>query len=494
VPKSTSSAVERLWRVPLFGLGAVLVTIAMLMALTCLVAVGAGESVRGALAGALLSLFVGTALLVTMRRGRDQPSPPLSLRGAFLFTVLSWIIIPVFATVPFMVAPEPLSFTDAFFEVVSGVTTTGATVIVGLDDYPKALLLWRALLQGIGGMGIILMAILILPSLRVGGMQLFALESSDRTPDRVVPQMGSMILWIFGIYVGLNVACTAAYAAAGMSAFDAVSHAMATVATAGFATRDASFGEYGPAILWIGTLFMMAGALPFVAYLKATRGRIVDVLGDSQIRLFVGGVVAVILAAHIARWWQLGDDVAGTLPHTAFNIVSIITTTGFATEDYQLWGAGFVGLFFVLTFFGGCAGSTTGGIKIYRFQLLFIIARDYMRGLYEPNVVQPRHYQGRLITAEVTHSVLAFVAIYVGAVSVGALALSMTGLDLITALSGAAASLGNVGPGLGDIIGPVGNFSSLPDAAKWIMSGLMLLGRLELFALLVLFDPRFWRQ
>jgi trk system potassium uptake protein TrkH len=492
---TTRGGAERLWSAPLFSLGALLAAISVLMALTALVAVSAGESPRGSVAGALLSTFVGAALLITFRRGKDQPRVRISLRSAFLFTALGWIVTPLFAAVPFMIGEGRLSFTDAIFETVSGVTTTGSTVIVGLDGYPKALLLWRSLLHLIGGLGIVLVAVLLLPSLRIGGAQLFQLESSEKSTDRLVPQSGTLILWIVAIYGTLNVTCAIAYAAAGMSAFDAINHAMATLATGGFSTHDSSLGYFdSAAIRWIGVIFMMAGALPFMAYIRAIRGRVGSVLGDIQVQAFVLGVVAVILFAHIARWIALGDDVAGTLSHTAVNLVSIITTTGFTTQEYQAWGAGFVGLFFVLTFFGGCAGSTTGGIKVYRFQILFLMARDYMRGLYEPNVVQPRRYGGRVIDEELTNAVLAFVAVYVGAVSVGGLALTWTGLDFTTAFSSAAQAIGNVGPGLGSIVGPVGNFSTLNDPAKWVNIALMLLGRLELFAVLVLFDPRFWRR
>ncbi len=486
---------ERLWSVPLFSLGAILVMVSAFMSLTGLVAVLAGESPRGSVAGALLSVFVGSALLITFRRGKDQPRMRISLRSAFLFTALGWIVMPVFAAVPFMVGEGGLSFTDAIFETVSGITTTGSTVIVGLDDYPKALLFWRSLLQLIGGFGVILVAVLLLPSLRIGGAQLFQLESSDKSTERLVPQSSTLILWIVAIYAVLNLMCAIAYAAAGMSAFDAINHAMTTVSTGGFSTHDSSLGHFNSsAVRWIAVIFMIAGALPFLTYLKSLRGRIGSVIGDLQVQAFLGLCVVVVLGAHIIRWATLGDDVAGTLSHTAANIVSVITTTGFTTGEYQAWGPGFVGLFFFLTFIGGCAGSTTGGIKIYRFQILFLMARDYMRGLYEPNVIQPRRYGGRVIDQELTQAVLAFVAVYVGGVSLGALALTWTGLDFVTAISGAAQAMSNVGPGLGDIIGPVGNFSSLPDSAIWILTGLMLLGRLELFALLVLLDPRFWRR
>jgi len=490
-----TTSLERLWRMPLFSLGAILVVFAVLMALTGLFNFVAGESPRENIAGSLLTLFVGAALLITFRRGHDEPPARVSLRSAFLFTALGWLVMPLFAAVPFMLAPEPLSFTDAVFESVSGVTTTGATVITGLDQYPEGLLLWRSILQWIGGVGIVVTAIVLLPFLRVGGMQLFQLESSERSTDRVIPQSGTLILWIGAIYVVISVACALAYAFAGMTPFDAINYAMTTVSTGGYATHDASIGAYDSALIrWLAVVFMLAGSLPFMAYLKALRGRIWNMLGDVQIRFLLAGLFAVIVVTELVRWAQLGDDAAGTLSHTAMNVVSIVTTTGYASEDYQTWGPGYVGLFFALTFLGGCAGSTAGGIKAYRFQLLFLIARDYMRGLYDPNVVQPRRYAGKVIDEELTHAVLAFVAMYVAAVSLGGLALTWTGLDLVTAVSGAAQAIGNVGPGVGDLIGPAGNFATLPDIAKWILAGLMILGRLELFAILVLFDPRFWRS
>jgi trk system potassium uptake protein TrkH len=495
VPESRPSGAERLWRTPLLSLGGILVVFSVLMALTGLFDVVGGADPSGEYAAAMLAFFVGVGLVLTFRPGADQPIGRISLRSAFLVTALGWLVMPVFAALPFMLASEPLSLTDAVFEAVSGVTTTGSTVIAGLDGYSQGLLLWRSMLQWIGGVGIILMAVVLLPFLRVGGMQLFQLESSDRSADRVIPQAGALIVWIVGIYVALSVVCAIAYATAGMTAFDAVNYAMTTLSTGGFATHDLSIGAYdSAAIRWIATGFMLAGALPFVAYVKLIRSRREDVLADSQIRWFLGGLIVLIAAAEIARWIKLGDDAAGTLSHTAMNIVSIITTTGYASEDYQLWGHGFVGLFFAITFFGGCAGSTAGGIKVYRFQLLFLVARDYMRGLYDPNVVKPLHYAGKLIDDELTHAVLAFIAIYVGATSVGAVLLAMTGLDFSTALSGAAQAIGNVGPGVGAVIGPRGDFSDVPDLAKWVLIGLMLLGRLELFSVLVLFDPRFWRR
>jgi trk system potassium uptake protein TrkH len=483
----------RLWRAPLLTLGVTLVALAVLMALAGLFDWSDAENPDGHLEAAFITVFVGAGLLIAFRSTRRSLGR-VSLKSAFLVTAVTWLVIPLFAAMPFMMTAEPLSFTDAVFEATSGLTTTGSTVIAGLDDVPRGILLWRSMLQWLGGVGIILVAVVLLPFLRVGGMQLFQLESSDRSGERIIPQAGALILWLLVVNLALNAACAVAYGLAGMSAFDAFNHALTTVATGGYSTHDASLGFYdSPAMRWTATAFMLAGALPFVAYIKAVRGRIADVLADRQIRFFLGGVAVVIAVAQIGRWAALGDASSGTLSHTAFNIVSIVTTTGFATQDYQLWGPGYVALFFALTFLGGCAGSTTGGIKTYRFQILYLVVRDYMRGLVEPNVVRPHRFAGRRLDDEVIHAVLAFIATYVGAVSLGALALGLTGLDLVTALSGAAQAIANVGPGLGPTIGPAGDFAGLPDAAKWVLCALMLLGRLELFALLVLADPRFWR-
>jgi trk system potassium uptake protein TrkH len=487
------SPTMRLWRAPLLCLGVSLVSLAVLMALTGLYDVRDAENPGGHFAASVITLFVGGGLLITFQPG-ERRMERISLRSAFLVTAVGWLVIPVFAAMPFMMTAEPLSFTDAVFEATSGLTTTGSTVIVGLDDYPRGLLLWRSLLQWLGGVGIVLIAVVLLPFLRVGGMQLFQLESTDRSGERIIPQAGALIVWLVAVNIALNAACAIAYAASGMTAFDAINHALTTIATGGYSTHDASLGHYDSAgVRWTATVFMLAGALPFFAYIKAVRGRISGLVADRQIRFFLGAVGVIILLAELGRWAALGDDAAGTLSHTAVNIVSIVTTTGYASEDYQLWGQGYVTLFLLLTFLGGCAGSTAGGIKMYRFQLLFFIARDYMRGLFDPNVVRPHRFQGRSVDEEVTHAVLAFVAIYVAGVSLGALALAITGLDLVTAFSGASQAIANVGPGLGPVIGPAGNFASLPDAAKWVLCALMLLGRLELFALLVLLDPRFWR-
>ncbi|PQA88182.1 TrkH family potassium uptake protein [Hyphococcus luteus] len=413
------------------------------------------------------------------------------LRSGFVLTALCWTVIPLMASLPFLFSNLGMSFTDAVFETISGITTTGSTVLTGLDHLDPMLLLWRSALQWIGGVGIILMAIIMMPFLRIGGMQLFQLESSTRTEASLHARPLALINSIAALYLTLTLLCTAAYALAGMSTFDAINHAMTTLSTGGYSTHDASLGFFNStAVSWAAIIFMTAGALPFMAYLKSFSGEPRAFLRDPQAIPFLAFLLAVSAAGALLLSDEGGGD---AFTRVALHVVSIVTTTGFASEDYQYWGAGFIGLFFALTFIGGCAGSTSGAIKIYRFQLLGIYAAAHLRRLHSPSIVQATSYGGMKLDREIGLSVLAFLSLFVGAFSVGGFALSLTGLDFVTAMSASATALCNVGPGLGEIIGPAGNFASVSDMAKWILLGLMLLGRLELFALLVLLDPYFWR-
>lgn len=434
--------------------------------------------------------FVGITLTLTCRR---RGSFDIDIRQAFLLTSFAWIAMAGFAALPFLFIERELGYTDAFFEAISGLTTTGSTVLEKLDDLPRGVLLWRSLLQWIGGVGIVVMAIIILPFLRVGGMQLFRTESSDRS-EKVAPRPGELVGYIAIIYVMLSLACALAYWLAGMSAFDAVNHAMTTVATGGYSTHDASFGHFRePAIHWIAIVFMLSGALPFTAYIRTLQGRDRAIWRDSQVRTILVFLALVVTGTGLLLWWHKGMALGDAMREAAFNIVSIATTTGYASADYQLWGPPAVGLFLILIFLGGCTGSTSGGIKVFRFQILWIMTRSYLRQLLSPHSVVVPRYEGRRVPDDVPFSVLAFLVAFIGTVAVLTLALAGTGLDLVTALSGAAQAVANVGPGLGHIIGPAGNFAPLSDTAKWLLSIGMLLGRLELFTVLVLFQRNFWR-
>jgi len=442
------------------------------------------------LLAAALTLFIGI-MLVLMTRDNVRK---ISIRQAFVLTTVVWVVIPSFAALPLAFADLQLSYTDAFFEAMSGLTTTGSTVMLGLDSTPPGILLWRALLQWLGGIGIIAMAIVILPLLQVGGMQLFRMESSD-TSDKVMPRTTQIVTYISVLYVALTALCAVLYWTGGMSGFDAVTHAMTTIATGGFSTHDASVGYFNsPAIDATATMFMLIGGMPFVLYLQALRGAPLRLIRDSQVRWFLATVVIAVLS----MWFYLEGDLEGQVFknffRVAFNVVSVITGTGYSTEDYSAWGPFAVSVLFFLMFVGGCAGSTTCGIKIFRFQVLYATAKNQMYRLLQPHGVFIPYYNRRPIPETVTESVMGFFFLYALAFAVIAMGLGLLGLDFLTAASGAATAISNVGPGLGPRIGPAGTFATLPDAAKWLLSFGMLLGRLELFTVLVLLLPSFWRK
>lgn len=462
---------------------------AMLVPMALDIVMGSSDWSSFALA-ALVTAFAG-GMLVFAFRGSIRG---LELRQAFLLTAVAWVGVSAAAALPFIFSHLVTSYTDAFFEAVSGLTTTGSTVITHLDAMPPGILLWRCLLQWLGGFGIIGMAIMILPYLRVGGMQLFQTESSDRS-DRVLPRPGQTLAAIITVYVGLTVLCAMAYFIAGMSVFDAVTHAFTTLSTGGYSTHDASFSYFDSLSLqWIAVVFMAAGATPFLLYVRAIKGAPLVLLRDSQTRWFLLVLAGTTLAI---TTWRLAYHEAPpfqALTEVAFNITSIVTTTGYASTDYGAWGSFAVVSFLALTMVGGCTGSTSGSIKIFRIQIMVITAVRLLKGLVAPRAVLPLRYNGKSFDEEVPASVLVFVFLFVASVGVLALALSMLGLDPMTAISGAATAVANVGPGLGNVIGPSGNFASLPEAAKWLLAAGMLLGRLELMTVFVLLTPYFWRQ
>jgi trk/ktr system potassium uptake protein len=419
----------------------------------------------------------------------------ITIRQAFALTTLSWIGAVSFAALPFAFSGLGMSFTDAFFESMSGLTTTGSTVIVGLDDVPPGLLLWRALLQWLGGIGIIVMAIAILPLLQVGGMQLFRLESSD-TSQKILPRATQIAGSITLLYVALSFICAIAYSLAGMSTFDAAAHAMTTIATGGYSTSDGSLGSFNSvSIEIICIIFMLVGSLPFVLYLQALRGRAKPLLLDSQVQWFLGTLVAVILLMTLYQFQSEKAVPFGTALRTSsFNVVSILTGTGYATEDYMAWGPFAAIAFFCIMFIGGCAGSTTCGIKVFRFQVIFAALKVQIRRMIHPHGVFFPQYNGQKIPPSVVSSVSSYFFLFFVSFSVLAVCLSLLGLDTITAFSAAGTAIANVGPGLGDTVGPASTFAGLPDSAKWLMSAGMLLGRLELFTVLVMFTPGFWKM
>jgi len=434
--------------------------------------------------------FVAGLPTVIFTRGANFRLVP---RQLYLLTVSSWVTIGIFCAIPFMLSDIHLSVADAIFESVSGITTTGSTVLTGLDTLPTSILLWRALLQWLGGIGIVVMVVAILPHLRVGGMRLFRSEASDKS-EKFTARSGEVAKSIGVIYLGLSIACALAYALAGMDVFNAIYHAMTTISTGGFSTSDLSMRQFAnPDVIWVSSLFMFLAGLPFVLMAQFARGRRQPLFEDQQVRGYV--VFVLIAAAAITSWLAISYEMplADALRIATFSSLSIITTTGYASIDYNLWGGLAVGAFFFMTFTGACAGSTAGGIKIFRFQIASLMLHNQVNAMIHPHGTFPTLYNHKPISDDIVTSVIAFSFVFSGTVAIMAVALSLTGLDLTTSLSGAATAVANVGPGLGDIIGPVGDFGSLSDAAKWILIVGMLMGRLEILTVLVLFTGAFWR-
>jgi trk system potassium uptake protein TrkH len=473
-----------------FALGFMLCVMAALMVLPAVVAIADGLDDWQVFIGAsVFTFFVGGLLLLV---GHETSTSRIGVREGFLLTTVCWVVVTAFAAIPFIGLGLP--YTDAYFESMSGLTTTGSTILVGLDNLPRSILLWRALLTGVGGLGMIVVAVLILPYLRVGGMQLFHTENSDRS-EKVMPRATELLAAMFGIYIVFIFLCGSLYIFFGMSVFDAICHALTTVATGGFSTKDASIGHFkSAAIEWVCIVFMILGALPFVIYIRMKDGNFRSLVHDQQVRGFL--IFLAVLVLIMSMWLSsaLNLPFAEAFRRAAFNLVSIATTTGYASEDYTKWGALAVGVFFLLTFVGGCSGSTTGSIKIYRFQIAALLSRSHFQQLISPNRVVTLTYNGRRLPEDVPFSIVAFFAMYFGTVGVFTVILAALGLDLVTALSAAATAVCNVGPGLGEIVGPAGSFAPLPAAAKWVLSFAMLLGRLELFTVLVLLRPEFWRS
>ncbi len=443
---------------------------------------------------AFSAVLTGGLALAVAAATQGRP-PVLSARFGFFVVNLLWLTTCIVGAIPFLTSSLEISLTDAVFESVSGITTTGGTVLTGLDSMPPGILIWRSLLQWIGGLGVIALGLFVLPFLNVGGVSYFKIESSDIS-DRPFERFSTYTTSLIAIYVALTVICAICYAAAGMTGFNAVNHALTTISTAGFSTHDSSMAFYDDnlPVLWIGTVFMFIGALPFaIVILLFTRGRI-ESLRDPQLRVFAGYLVIFILAVTI--YVRLSSDIGfvDALTHSAFNFMSIITTTGYASSDYTAWGPFAFACAFVAMFLGGCSGSTTGGIKAYRFLILFELVLNGLRRLVYPNTVQSVRYGDRPVDDAMQRAVVLFIASFFILWLITTILLSATGLDFISAMSGALTALTNVGPGLGDIIGPVGNFSTVPETAKWILALAMLMGRLEILAVLVVFTPIFWNR
>ena len=375
---------------------------------------------------------------------------------------------------------------------MSGITTTGSTIISNLEIMPKGILLWRAILQWLGGIGIIVMAITLMPIMNVGGMQLFKISNNDSS-EKILPKSKEIALRLIYIYFGLTILCALTYNIFGMSFFDSITHSMTTLATGGFSNYNQSIGFFNSmAIETSAMIFIILGSLPFIAYIKFISGDKKIFISDTQIRSFFKIIIISIIFLSI--YLALSDVDSFNLRSVFFNVISILTGTGYVNAQFDNWGGFSLIIFLTLMFIGGCAGSTTCGIKIFRFQILYLFIVNQLKKIIYPKGIFVIKYEQNSINDKFISSIISFIFFYFVIFFVLTALLSLTGLDFVTSISGAATSISNVGPGLGSVIGPNGNFSSLPDISKWILTIGMILGRLELFAILVLFLPSFWRN
>jgi trk system potassium uptake protein TrkH len=416
----------------------------------------------------------------------------LTLQQAFLLTALSWLSIAIFGSLPFIFSDLNFSFVNAFFESMSGITTTGSTIISNLDEMPKSILLWRAILQWLGGIGIIIMAITLMPIMNVGGMQLFKISNNDSS-EKILPKSKEIALRLIYIYTSLTLLCGLTYKAFGMSFFDSLTHSMTTIATGGFSNYNESIGFFNSVSIEISAMiFIILGSLPFIAYIKFISGDKKIIFNDVQIKTFFKIIIVSIIILSIYLFVSGAADL--NLRSVFFNVISILTGTGYVNAEFDTWGSFTLILFLGLMFIGGCAGSTTCGIKIFRIQILYLFVANQLKKIIYPKGVFILKYDQNPIDNKFISSIISFIYMYLVIFFILTALLSLTGLDFVTSISGAATSISNVGPGLGSVIGPNGDFSTLPDISKWILTLGMILGRLELFAILVLFLPSFWRN
>jgi len=425
--------------------------------------------------------------------GGEKMRSRLGVREMFLLTTVVWVLASLFAALPFVFI-EHISYSDAFFETMSGITTTGSTVLHNLDSMPPSILLWRSILQWLGGVGFIVMGVAILPFLNVGGMRLFQTESSDWS-DKAESKTRRVAIDILLVYIILTTCCFIGYRFSGMTDFEALNHAMTTLSTGGYSTSDGSMGHFSKGAHWTAIAFMFLGGLPFLLFIRAfNRRNILFLLNDAQVLGFIKLVFfsAAFLTAYLtlSGQFQLSDAIRLSL----FNVVSVLTTTGFGLDDFVNWGDFSVMIFFGLFFFGACSGSTAGGIKIFRFQIALSLLKRQLMLLMHPHGIFPQKYNNRTVSDDILRSLIAFVLAYMATILVATLLLTLFGSEAMVSFSAAITAVSNVGPGLAPSIGPSGNFADFPSISKWILSVCMLMGRLEILTVVVLFSRHFWRR
>ena len=471
-----------------FTLGILQIILGISMVFPIIIQIIFDELDSSFIGASLITIIFGTLFFLS-NLDHDKK---LSLQNAFLLTALSWLSIAVFSSLPFIFSNLNLSITDSFFESMSGITTTGSTIITDLNSSPKAILLWRALLQWLGGIGIIVMAITLMPIMNVGGMQLFKVSSSDAS-EKILPKTKEITLRLILIYLILTFLCSFFYNICGMKFFDSLTHSMTTIATGGFSNYNESIGYFNNIkIEIVSMIFIILGSIPFISYIKFLSGKKNIFYTDTQIKSFIKIIFYsfIILFFYLTIFNKSFSDVS--LRSISFNVISILTGTGYVTQNFDNWGSFPLIYFLILMFIGGCAGSTTCGIKIFRVQILYLFLKNQLKKIIYPRGIFIIKYDNNNVNEKFMASIIAFIYLYIIIFFIITAMLSLSGLDFTTSISGAATSISNVGPGLGELIGPNGNFSQLPDFSKWVLSFGMILGRLELFAILVLFLPSFW--
>ena len=474
-----------------FLLGILLIVLGVSMLVPYTIQVFLVENSHSFISASFITIFFGVLCVLTNLENELK----LNLRQIFLFTTLAWFFVAVFGSLPFLLSSTPLSISEAFFESMSGITTTGATVITDLENTSKSILLWRAIMQWLGGIGIVVMAITVLPLLKVGGMQLFKMEGPLST-EKILPRTLEVATIIISTYLILTFLCAFFYWIFGMSIFDSIAHSMTTIATGSFTTHNESIGYFESSnIEIVASIFIISGSIPFITYLKFIKGDKKIFFQDSQIK----GLTRLLLVSFLIMFLYLflvnyESSYLDKIRISSFNVISILSGTGYVTDDFGLWGKFSLIFFLFLMFIGGCAGSTACGIKIFRLQMLFIFLKNQLKKLISPNSIIISKYNNQNITDDFIKSVIIFIFSFIFLFLIISILLSISGLDFLTSISGAASAISNVGPGLGEMIGPNGNYKNIPDISKWILAFGMLLGRLELFAVLVLFFPSFWRE
>ena len=473
-----------------FTLGILQVILGISMVFPIIVQIIFGELDSSFISASLITIVFGTLFFLS----NLEHDRKINFQQAFLLTALSWISVAIFGSLPFIFSDLNLSITDAFFESMSGITTTGSTIITDLDSTPKSVLVWRAILQWLGGIGIIVMAITLMPIMNVGGMQLLKVSSGDAS-EKILPKTKEITIRLIIIYVALTLLCTLFYKIFGMKFFDSFTHSMTTIATGGFSNYNDSIGHFNNfKIEMTSMIFIILGSIPFIAYIKYLSGTKNIFITDTQIKSFIKIIFfsILILFLYLVIFNKSFSEIS--LRSISFNVISILTGTGYVTQNFDSWGNFPLIYFLMLMFIGGCAGSTTCGIKIFRVQILYLFIKNQLKKIIYPRGIFIIKYDNNNVNEKFMASIISFIYLYIVIFFVIAALLSLSGLDFTTSISGAATSISNVGPGLGELIGPNGNFSQLPDFSKWVLSFGMILGRLELFAILVLFLPSFWQR